>query len=205
MLRFLLGFVLCALTLVGAAVLYLGRASIGDPCLARCGEGTRCTNGRCMASVASAPPSEPGKRRHRRPHLGNDGIGSAEPEKKLAPGDDRPTTVGDALGRPEHIDLGQGGDERELPQAEIDRVWAGVEPQLSRCITEAVGDWPLESGKIEVGYRIEKDGAVHKVRITAPALLVKNGLVGCMRPKVTQLRFPRSGAASVVTFPFQLQ
>jgi hypothetical protein len=204
-LRFVLGFVLCAVTIGGAAVLYLGKASLGDPCLGRCGDGTRCTNGRCLAAVASAPPVDPKSHRRRRTHLGNDGVTSAEPEKKLAPGDDRATTVGDALGRPEHIDLSQGGDDKELPQAEIDRVWAGVEPQLSRCITEAVADWPLESGKIEVGYRIEKDGSVHKVRLTAPALLIKNGLQACMRGKITSLRFPHSGAASVVTFPFQLQ
>ena len=201
----MLGFVLCALTLAGGAYLYLGKGSV-EPCLGRCAGGTRCDNARCVPTIAAAAPTPDTKKgRHRRPRIGNDGIGVAEPEKKLAPGDDKPTTVGDALGRPEHLDLTQGGDDKELPQAEIDRVWAGAEPQLSRCITDAVADWPLESGKIEVGYRIEKDGAVHKVRVTAPTLLIKNGLAACMRGKITQLRFPRSGGASVVTFPFQLQ
>jgi hypothetical protein len=96
-------------------------------------------------------------------------------------------------------------DEKELDQSEIDRVWASAEPKLSHCITEAVADWPLEGGKIEISYRIERDGGVHKVRLVAPSLLLKNGLYACMREKVVALRFPRSGGASVVTFPFQLQ
>jgi len=205
-LRIVIGFGLCAIVVAGVMFALLGKGALDDRCLGRCGDGTRCMESRCVPVVAQATaPTESGKgKRRRRTSLGNNGIGSAEPEKKLAPGDDKPTTVGEALGRPEHIDMSKG-DEKELDQADIDRVWAGAEPQLSRCITEAVADWPLESGKIEVGYRIEKDGSVRKVRITAPALLVKNGLVGCMRGKVTALRFPASGGASVVTFPFALQ
>jgi hypothetical protein len=98
-----------------------------------------------------------------------------------------------------------GGDDKELAQGDIDRIWASAEPGLSHCITEAVADWPLDSGKIEVSYRIEKDGSVKKVRLTAPQLLMRNGLYPCMRGKITALHFPRSGGATVVTFPFALQ
>jgi len=162
-------------------------------------------NRMCLPTIAATTPArEPGKNRRHRPRLSNNGIQGAEPDKKLAPGDDKSTTIGDALGRPEHIDLSKG-DDRELDQNEIDRIQGGAEPALSRCITDAVADWPLESGKIELGYRIEQDGSVKKVLLTAPALLIKNGLYPCMKGKVTSLKFPRSGGASVVTFPFQLQ
>ncbi len=206
MLRFLLGFLLACASVAAAAYLYLGRSAIQDACLGRCGDGTRCLNARCLVNVVPAPAPTEGKGRHRRrPALSNNGIGATEPEKKLLPGDERITTAGDALGRPERIDLSKGGDEKELAQGDIDRVWAGVEPALSRCVSDAVGDWPLESGKIEVSYRIERDGAVHKVRLAAPQLLVRNGLYACMKGKIAGLRFPPSGGASVVTFPFQLQ
>jgi len=208
-LRFLLGFVLAIATLALAAYLYLGKRALTDPCLDRCADGTRCANARCIPSFAEKPPApepKPGRRkRGPRTTLSGSGTEPAEPEKKLLPGDERPGTSGDALGRPEHIDMSQGGDDKELAQADIDRVWASAEPALSRCITEAVADWPLESGKIEVGYRIEKDGSVKKVRLTAPQLLIRNGLYACMRGKITALHFPRSGGASVVTFPFALQ
>jgi hypothetical protein len=205
-LRFLLGFVAAVVTLAAGAYLYLGGDALRDSCFGRCAETTRCMNARCVASVVPPPTTvdKTGRRRRTRTHLGNDGISAAEPEKKLQPGDERSTTTGDALGRPERLDLSKG-DDKELSQADIDRIWAGVEPALSRCVSDAVGDWPLESGKIEVGYRIEQDGGVRKVRVTAPQLLMRNGLYGCMRPKITALRFPASSGASVVTFPFQLQ
>ena len=68
-----------------------------------------------------------------------------------------------------------------------------------------MGDYPLESGRIEVAFRVERSGAVHKVRITAPQLLMRRGFTGCVRPIVTGLRFPSSGGANVVTYPFALQ
>lgn len=205
----LLGFMLALACVAGAAYLTLGKSFVSDACLGRCGDNTRCAGGRCIASFAPALPApdpKTGRRRGKgRVTVGNNGVSVAEPEKKLLPGDERGTTTGDALGRPERLDLTKGDDEKELAQADIDRVWSSAEPSLSRCISEAVADWPLESGKIEVGYRIEKDGSVKKVRLTAPQLLMRNGLYACMRSKITSLRFPHSGGSSVVTFPFRLQ
>jgi hypothetical protein len=204
-LRFLIGFVVALATVAGGAYLYFGKSIASDACLGRCGDATICTNARCAPLPVVPPVSEPKSgHRHRRPLLNNNGVGQAEPEKKLQPGDERIVTTGDALGRPEHIDMTKP-DEKELDQGEIDRVWASAEPKLSRCITEAVADWPLEGGKIEVSYRIERDGSVRKVRLVAPSLLLRNGLYACMRDKVVALRFSQSGGANVVTFPFQLQ
>ena len=176
----------------------------GKDCLGRCGDGTRCFDGRCIpaskpTTVASAPT--PRRRRHR-----STGAGPAQPELKLEPGDERVTTSGDSLGRAEHVDLtGNGDDGRELQQEDLDAVFRPAQPAISRCITDAVGDYPLESGKIEVAFRVERSGAVRKVRITAPELLMRRGFVGCVRPIVTGLHFPASGGANVVTYPFALQ
>jgi hypothetical protein len=207
-LRFLLGFVLALAAVAGAAYFYIGKDALKDPCFGRCGDATRCASSHCTPSFAEKPVVPEAKKGHRgkRTALTKDGITSAEPEKKLLPGDDKLSTTGDALGRPEHIDLTEGGDDgKELQQSEIDRVWSSAEPQLSHCITDALGDWPLDSGKLEVSYRIEKDGSVKKMRLQAPQLLLRNGLYACMKPKVTGLRFPKSGGSSVVTFPFQIQ
>ena len=35
--------------------------------------------------------------------------------------------------------------------------------------------------------------------------LMRKGLIRCVRPLVAGLTFPRSGGASVVTYPFQIQ
>lgn len=210
-LRFLLG-LLVALAGVAAGVYFgIGRSVLDDRCFGRCGTGTHCAYSVCVpnANTEDAAPvdTKAGKKRGKgRLSLTGNGVAPAEPEKKLAPGDERMSTAGDALGRSEHIDLTQGGDDdKDLPQAEIDRVFGAAEPALSRCITDALADWPLETGKVEISYRIERDGSVKKVRVTAPQLLLRNGLNACVRAKVTSLHFPRSGGASVVTFPFQLK
>jgi hypothetical protein len=115
-------------------------------------------------------------------------------------------TQGDALGRPERIDLSQTGDDaRELQQEDLDRTFRPSEPAILRCITDALGDAPLESGKVEVGLRVERSGQVNRVRIEAPQLLQRNGLSRCIRGVVTALKFPASGGASVVTYPFELK
>jgi hypothetical protein len=198
--RLFLGIVLGVALAAGGGWLYLQRA---HDCVGRCGDGTRCFNGRC---IAAAPPTTvattpaPKKRKH------HGGGGPAAPELKLEPGDDRSSTTGDSLGRAEHIDLTQGGDDgRELQQEDLDAVFRPAQSSISRCITDAVGDYPLESGKIEVGFRVEKTGAVRKVRITAPQLLMRRGFAACVRPVVTALHFPSSGGANVVTYPFALQ
>ena len=109
-------------------------------------------------------------------------------------------------GRPEHIDLtAQGDDGKELSQEDLDRVFRPSEPAITRCITAALGDAPLETGKVEVGFRVEKTGEVSRVRVEAPALLQRNGLTKCVRSSVTALRFPRSGGANVVTYPFEIK
>ena len=208
MLRFLAGFIIALVAVAVGAYATLGRSVTSDRCLGRCGTGTMCAAMSCVSSVPVAPTveSKPGRKRGRgRTALSSNGVTAAEPEKKLQPGDEKMTTSGDAMGRPDHIDMSQGDDEKELPQADIDRVWDAAQPALSHCITEALGDWPLETGKVEVSYRIERDGSVKKVRLSAPQLLLRNGLNACIRGKVTSLHFPRSGGASVVTFPFQLQ
>jgi hypothetical protein len=199
--RTIFGIVVGVALAAGGGWLYLQKSK---DCVGRCGNGTRCFDGRCIAAappttVASTPA--PKRRKH-----GRSGLGAAAPELKLEPGDERVSTVGDALGRAEHVDLTQNGDDgRELSQEDLDAVFRPAQSAISRCITDAVGDYPLESGKIEVSFRVERSGAVRKVRITAPQLLLRRGFAGCVRPIVTGLHFPSSGGANVVTYPFALQ
>jgi len=200
--RLFFGVIIGAALAVGGGWLYLQRAK---DCVGRCGDGTRCFSGRCIAAAPAstvAPAIDKVKRR-KRP---GGGVGGAQPELRLSPGDDRIAVAGDTLGRAEHIDLSQTSDEgRELSQEDLDGGFRPAQAAISRCITEAVGDYPLESGKIEVAFRVERSGQVRKLRVTAPQLLMRRGFYGCVRPIVTALRYPASGGANVVTYPFALQ
>jgi len=115
-------------------------------------------------------------------------------------------TQGDTLGRPQKIDFSKTGDDgRELSQDELDGVFKAAHPAITRCMTDAVADAPLETGKVEVGVRVEQSGQVAKVRVEGPALLMRRGLYKCVRGAVQSLHFPSSGGASVVTWPFELK
>jgi hypothetical protein len=198
MVRFLVGVLLGAGLLAGVAYVWMRGA---DACLGRCGEGTRCDNHRCVATLASAAvPAKELKRRRR--HAS--GEPSAPAEVQLRPGDEKMVAQGDALGRPEHIDLTLP-DARELSQDDLDRVFRPSEPEILRCISDALGDAPLETGRVEVGLRVDRSGQVSRVRVEAPQLLQRNGLTRCVRGIVTALRFPASGGATVVTYPFELK
>lgn len=198
MVRFFVG-TLVGAALLGAVAFFALRGQGG--CLGRCGPGTRCEDHRCVAVAEPTPTTPASKERKRRPR----GAGAA-PEVQLRPGDEKMVAQGDALGRPERIDLSQGGDEaRELQDDDLDRVFRASEPAILRCISAALGDAPLESGQVNVGLRVDKSGQVSRVRVEAPAVLQRHGLTPCVRQVVTALRFPASGGASVVTYPFELR
>jgi hypothetical protein len=203
-LRLVFGIIVGVALAAGGGWIYINKAK---DCIGRCGDGTRCFNGRCIVagpatSVATTPSPARGKHKRRNGAPGE----PAQPELKLAPGDERITSAGDALGRPEHIDFTQGGDDgKELDQDQLDSVFHGAQSAITRCITDAVGDYPLDSGKVTVRLRIERSGEVKKMRVDAPQLLMRRGLYACVRPAVVRLRFPASGGANVVEYPFALQ
>jgi hypothetical protein len=199
--RLAFGIVLGLALAAGGGWLYLQK---GKDCLGRCGDGTRCWSGRCIVAAPPttvAPPTDKTKRRKRRT-----GGELAQAELKLSPGDDRMGAVGDSLGRPEHIDLSKPGDDgRELSEEDLDGIFRSAQSGVSHCITDAVGDYPLETGKVIVRFRVERSGEVKRTRLEAPQLLLRRGLYACVRPIVTGLRFPASGGANVVEYPFALQ
>jgi hypothetical protein len=199
MIRFVVGLLFGAGLLAGVGFVFMRGT---DACYGRCGSGTRCDNHKCIVAGPTPPPvtvKEPSK--HRRRRAGEPG---AAPEIQLKPGDEKMTAQGDTLGRPERIDLSQP-DGRELTQDDLDGVFHNANGAILKCISDAVGDAPLEAGRVEVGFRVEKTGAVNRVRVEAPALMQRNGLTRCVRGAVTGLHFPSSGGASVVTYPFELK
>jgi len=198
MTRVLIGMLAGAGLLAAVALVWMRGA---DGCLGRCGATTHCADHQCIATVEPKPAAAPPKEHRRRHH---DSSAAAAPELQLHPGDEKMVAQGDALGRPEHLDLTQP-DGHELTQDEIDREFNPSNPRIIQCITDAIGNYPLESGKVLVGLRIEKDGHASRIRVEAPALLQRQGVSRCIRGVVAAMRFPASGGAQVVTYDFGVQ
>jgi hypothetical protein len=207
--RLLIGLLLGAL--LGAAGV-LGYGVIerrGDPCLGRCGEGMACEQGRCQileepAEQVASKRLGRGRRRARRPPT----AGPAEREslRQVVAADLRIGSEGPSLRGTDRVDLTRGGgDGRELSSEEVDAKIRANDEKIVACIDRARKDYDLDRGKVVVGFRIERSGRVEKVRVSAPALLLRHGLHGCVRGVISSLRFPASGRALIMSYPFELR
>lgn len=207
--RILIGLLLGAVLGVGGAIGYAVYERRADPCLGRCGEGTRCEEGRCQLLDEPALEAQ-GKeaRRKRRRGRPRPKVGTAEREtlKQVSAADLRAGSEGPSLRGTDRVDLTRaGGEGRELGSEEVDAKVRASEDRIVACIDRARKDYDLDRGKVTVGFRIERSGRVEKVRVSAPALLLRNGLYGCVRGVIQGLRFPASSRALILSYPFELR
>ena len=195
MIRLLVG-LLGGIAIAAGAAAWLAHGDFS--CFGRCAEGTRCSGARCIPGTAPEPAA-PAKLARRRTH-------AASQPLELRAGDERRGVEGESLGRTERIDMTETGDAaKELDQEELDHSFAPAQPRIEKCITDALGDAPLASGRVEVGLRVGRSGAIERLRVEAPQLLLRRGIYHCVRGATQGLKFPASGGASVVTFPFELK
>jgi hypothetical protein len=153
--------------------------------------------------------STPKKKPHKHGNGGSGGAGDAPddgPVPTLSPADLQTASEGDALKAANRtMDMTSGAAEvRDLSQDEIDAAVGRKSGAIIKCITDARGNAPLNSGHISVGFVVGADGGVTRTRVEAPAYLIHHGFPGCARPLLSSLRFPATGKESVVTVPFDL-
>lgn len=209
--RWLLGIVIGLLPL-GGYLVYERLDRRADPCIGRCGSGTRCEKERCVALPAEpAEPAEPSRRGKRKRRGGRAGAaaGGGEPHepplRTPSAADLRASTQGPSLGGTDVVDMSEAGDERELSSAEVDRRFRLLDTSIVACIDRAREGWAVQSGQVSVAFRIERSGKVQKVQVSSPALLQRNGLHRCIAPLVTRLTFPASSRALTMRYPYRLE
>lgn len=105
---------------------------------------------------------------------------------------------------PRTVDLASGaGEARALDASEInetiDRQGGGVRD----CVVQGATGTDL-AATIAVELLVDGRGRVTRSRIQAPRYLLAHGLLGCAQRAVGRLRFPASGAATIVSFPVHL-
>jgi hypothetical protein len=130
-----------------------------------------------------------------------------EPPVKLSAADLKSVSQGDDLGRPDVVRLDMGDDKQlpELSQDDIDGRFRPKEDAILDCISRARPDAEVYvPGLVNVKFRIQRAGTVRGVRVDAPAVLHKGGLLGCVKGVVGGIRFPASGSSQIVTYPFRL-
>lgn len=158
------------------------------------------------AASAPKPDRERKRRRGRRPR------GAADAEIANA-GDEIPSLTaadralvwkGDAVALPpRQIDMTESGDARALDSGEIDQVIRSQSQPMIDCIAEARGQAELDA-RITLEMLVDGQGRVTKARVRAPAYLFAHGFHACARRAALGLRFPATGAPTVVTVPYDL-
>lgn len=185
------------------------------PCLGTCGVGTECIEGVCMVLDAKKERSQKkGKqkrgRRRRRSQITPITLNSSDqtPLRQPTADDLNVVTSGPSLRQTQVIRMDEDEDEsdsNELEEAEITSQISKLDRRIAACIDQSRGDYALDQGTVRVGLRVERDGTIQHVRISAPALLMRGGLYSCIKPLLTGLRFRPSSRAIVMRYPYALQ
>jgi hypothetical protein len=163
------------------------------------------------AGVETAGKDEPGKRkrrRGRRPGAGETGNGDfggvVEDIPVLTEADRALVWKGDAVALPpRQIDMASDSEARALDSGEINAVIRSQSEPVVDCIAEARGNAELDA-RITVEMLVDGRGQVTKMRVRAPAYLFAHGFHACARRAVQGMRFPATGAPTVVTAPYDL-
>lgn len=209
LMRFVVGLIVGAVLGAGGYLGYETYRRHEDPCLELCGTGTTCVEGVCLRDELLADGRKKkrrrgrrrGRRRRRRP-AGDD----APPLRTPSASDLRRADRGQSLKGTDYVDMSKGGAEgRELDSAEVEARFRKLGGRIVGCIDRAREGWDISTGRVVVGFRIERSGQVKRVRVTGPTLLLRAGLYDCIRPLVTGLRFPRSSRSLIMSYPFTLQ
>jgi hypothetical protein len=159
--------------------------------------------------AAAAPPPDAApaatasvkkKKRGKRGEAGE----SEAPAPVLSAADREPVWRGPAISLPTRsVDLGSDEDARPLDSGEIDQVLSrSSEPVLS-CIKQALAGAEL-TGKVELEMLVSGTGAVQKVRVRAARWLLEHGLADCASAAARRVRFPATGAPTIVNAPYHL-
>jgi hypothetical protein len=164
------------------------------------------------AGVAIAPvdagTKKPGKKpRPRRPGTpvqpGEPDVEETEPVA-LTGADRALEWRGEAVTLPaQRIDMGAGGEARKLEDSEINATVGNQTGAVRDCVVQGATGTDLRA-TITIQLVVDGTGKVTKSRLQAPHYLFEKGLLGCAQRALGRMRFPATGAPTLVTFPVNL-
>ena len=155
------------------------------------------------AAVEDGKGKKKKKRKKRRRRKRSSDTGPVDQIVELSAADRQLIWKGQAVRLPpKEVDF-SGDSGRVLNQSEIDDGIASGASAVARCIGDARGNAEL-SATITLKMLVGPNGKVSKRRVRAPRYLQDNGLFGCVSKATGRMRFAGTGAATVVTVPFDL-
>jgi hypothetical protein len=162
------------------------------------------------AGAGSAKPKA--KRTKRRPVLDSSGqptgveeyYEETEPMVTLTDADRRMVTRGDDVTLPaQRLDMGAGTEPRALEADEINATINSQSGGIKDCVISSATNTDLRA-TITVELVVDGNGRVIRARVEAPHYLFEHGLYACAKRAALRMRFPATGAATLVTVPINL-
>ena len=101
------------------------------------------------------------------------------------------------------LDMGNGAESRSLENGEIQSVISSQSGPAQNCIVKAAANTDL-SGSFTVKMVVEGNGRVARSRLQAPHYMFTQGVLGCVQGAVKTMKFPATGAPTLVTLPVSL-
>jgi hypothetical protein len=176
------------------------------------GEGTASAPGDA-GPIATAPVDAGAQKPKRRPKQRRPGT-PAQPGDDIV--DEGPVTIelsaadralewrGDDVTLPaQRIDMGAGGEARSLEDGEINSTVGNQSAGVRACVVQAATGTDLRA-TITIKLVVDGNGRVTKTKLQAPRHLFNQGLYACANRSLRGMRFPSTGAPTLVTFPVNL-
>jgi hypothetical protein len=104
---------------------------------------------------------------------------------------------------PQTIDMAGGGEARPLDDREINATLDAQTGPVKDCVVQGAINTDLRA-TITIKLVVDGRGRVIRSRIQAPHYLFDHGLLGCAQRAIARMRFPSTGAATLVTIPVNL-
>lgn len=101
------------------------------------------------------------------------------------------------------LDMSSDAEARSLDNGEIQSVIASQSGPVQRCVVKAATNTDL-SGTITVKMVVEGTGRVSRSRVQAPRYLHSQGVLPCVQGALRSMKFPATGAPTLVTLPVNL-
>lgn len=103
---------------------------------------------------------------------------------------------------PQRIDMG-GGEARSLEAGEINSTVGNQTAGVRECVVQSATGTDLRA-TITIQMVVDGNGRVIKTKLHAPRFLFSHGLYACASRSLRGIRFPSTGAPTLVTFPVNL-